>query len=492
MKKLKWGILVTFITLFLLPTAVFAANTNELAGVVLASPGETVSYDIKIKTTDTAVKYTTTLAYDSTVLELVSIENQSGWKGTNSIGNSPRDLSFTHTGTSGESTIATIKFKIKAGTGKSSFTISMSTSNITTLVKNDEDVESPVINPVSAITKTVSIKSTDNSLKDLKVNNKAVTNFSPMTYSYVMQVEGEVTSVALVAALNDTNASFVKDFGPRTVDIAYGENELLIKVKSESGEEITYKIMVTRIDNREKNNYLKSIIINAGKVKINFSKDITDYALNTYKLDALEIETQAEDKKSTVTVVKPDAIVIGNNIVTITVVSESKEERIYTLTINNTDKEVDTTLKNLTIEGYEINFNKETLGYEIRYNSKYKDGLKIYATTTTLTKDGVQIDDALLDKTNKNIKPGSIIEIRVYASDDIETVYTITVLKDNRLNFFFVIGMILIVVLAIVLVLIIRSKKKLNEATKKHEEAIKKEEEIQKTKEVVLNQRNEE
>ena len=467
-----------------IPYYVSAAN-NELDGVVLASPGDTISYDIKINTTDTVNKYVTTLTYDTVALELVGIDNQNSWTGTNTIGNSPLDLTFNHSsGLTGENVIAKIKFRVKKDSGKSSATINLSAPSITTILDVDGLLSYP-IKSLEKASKTVAIKSSDNSLSDLKVNNKTVNNFKKDAYEYVMQVESSVSQVAVTATLSNANATFVKDFGPRTVDVNYGENEVVVKTKSESGEEKVYTIRITRVDDRETNNYLKSIIINAGKVKINFNKLVLDYEITTYKLETLEVEVETEDSKAKTTVVVPEEVVYGNNIVTVTVLAESGEEKVYTIKINNIDKEMDTSLKTLTIEGYDIEFSKDILEYQIRYNPKYKNGLEIYYSQTALEKDGVKIDETLVQKTNKNLVPGSVIQIRVFTPDGVETMYTITILEDTRLNFFLILGIFILVILIVALLVLLKKIKK-NKAVDVGIEIVK-EEDLQKTKEMVLN-----
>lgn len=466
---------------FFIPKYAHAEVTQVLDGVELASPGESISYQIKVTSKDTMIEYSTSLIYDSTVLELVSISNQNNWQGANPTGASPLSLKFNHTGTSGESVIATITFRVKQSPTKVNATLSLQNSNAKIKTTAADGSESEGMLVAADVTKNFAIKSTDNYLKSLSVNGKSVNNFKTTTYNYVMQVESDVTVAKINAVPNHAGATFVKDFGNRDVPLEYGENEILVKVLSQAGEERVYTILITRVDNRESNNFLKDIIINGGKIKIDFNRNINSYRIKTYGLETITIDATTEDAKATYEITKPDTLIIGENTITIKVLSESKVERIYKVIIDNTDEKVDTTLKNLSIEGYHIDFAKNIYDYEIRYDSKYKDGLVIRKNSTLNSDDGVYIDESLLEQTNKDLKVGSVIKIRVYYDDENESTYTITIVKDTRLNFFFVLGLCVLIILVVIVIVLYTKKKKQKQVV---EETI---EELEKTKEMKLN-----
>ena len=246
MKKRFLSILV-LLSMILIPTAVFAAEGNKLVGDTLTSPGATVSFTIKVSSPETINKYDADLTYETAVLELVSIENGKGWKGDNAIGNSPLELSFEReSGVSGETDVATLTFKIKKDATKTESRLSLEGKYTT---EKDGTIKNLEENAV-----TLQIKSTDNTLKDLKVNKQTVVNFSPTTYSYSMQVESKVTSADIGATLNNNTAKFVDKFGPRNIPLDYGENEAKIKVKAANGDVLEYVINITRNDNRGSNN----------------------------------------------------------------------------------------------------------------------------------------------------------------------------------------------------------------------------------------------
>lgn len=445
MKRGKFLIGLLLSVLLLIPFKVSASSTVALGGNSSIGPGSTVVYDIQIASTESVNKFKTELTYDSTVMELVSIVNKQ-WQGNNKIGSSPRTLEFTSNGITGYSTVASLTFKVKTGTTKNSTTLKLSGSTLS--------VDSESIISAQEFIKNININSTDATLSALKINDKSVSGFRSKTYNYNMIVDSTVDTVNIKATTTNNNATFVTNYGPREINLQYGDNKIEVRVQAESGDINIYTINITREDTRTSNNYLKDIIINGGKIPIEFDKLVLDYTIKTYKIETLDIEAIPDDSNSKVAINKPNQIVIGENIVKIIVKSENGKIQTYTLTIINSDTQIDTKLKNLSIKGQTIDFDPSKLEYEIVYDKDMRNGIKIYATT--ISKDA-QIEII----GNEDLKAGSEIKIRVYAEDGSETVYVITLTQDSRINFFMILEIIIIIVLIILIIIqIIKRKKK--------------------------------
>lgn len=468
---LKSLLVVIFTVVLLLgKTNVLAASTNLLEGADLSSPGKTVTFDIKINADTTVNSYNATLTYETSILEFVGIENKNNWKGSNAIADSPVELSFTReNGITGESVVATLTFKVKADVTKA--------DTVLTLEGRTTDEEGGTINNLTKTTKNLAIKSTDNTLKDLKLNGTTIVNFSPNTYSYALQVPAITVTANIDATLNSATATFVEGYGSRAVPLEYGDNVIEVKVKSAAGEEKTYVLTITRQDNRGTNNDLKSLILNAGKVKLNFNKDVLEYRIKTYQLETIEVDATAEDDKAEVKIDKPEQLVIGQNVISIVVTSEDGHDKTYKVILDNVDYMIDTALKDLELFGCDenIHFKPDVFDYEVRYKTKYKDSLVIKPIVRSVDED-VKIDEPLLEKTMSNLEVGSVVQIRVYATDGTESMYTITFIKDTRLNFFLLLGSVIFVVLLVIfIVLLVKYRKE-----KKKEKQIK---EVKKNKE---------
>lgn len=448
MKKGKILFIIIFALLVFIPTKVSASNAIALVGASSVGPGNTVTYDIHVATDATSQKLTTELTYDTTVLELVSIVNKQ-WQGDNKIGNSPIHLEFTTNGATGVSEVASLTFKVKSETTKSATALQL---KYTTVAVISDDLESSILS-IDDYKKDINIYNTDATLSSLKLNGSAVNGFRSKTYNYNIIVDSSVSNANIEAIQTMKCASFVENFGPREVELNYGTNKVLIKVKAESGDIKTYTLNITREDTRATNNYLKDIIINGGKIPIDFDKLVLDYTIKTYKIDTLDIEATPEDSNSTVSVIKPNQIIVGENTVKISVKSQSGKEQIYTLVVINSDTEINTKLKNLSVKDHQIEFDSNKLDYEIVFNKSMEDGVKIYATTIS--------KDAKIEIVgNDNLKVDSKIKIRVFAEDGSETIYTITIVKDSRINFFMLLEILIIIVLIILIIIQIVKRNK--------------------------------
>jgi len=114
------------------------------------------------------------------------------------------------------------------------------------------------------------------------------------------------------------------------------ENTFSIVVTAENQTKTTYNIRIMRKDekgflgNVSNNNFLKSL--NIKDFDISFYKDTLNYEINVpLTVESLAIEAVPEDEKATLTIEYPDKLVFGRNIINIKVISESFEQKIYTI-----------------------------------------------------------------------------------------------------------------------------------------------------------------
>ena len=470
MKQIKL-LIIAVVTFFSLPSIVLAANDPiSLTTPKMASKDEEISVDIVLYS-DVAINgFKATFTYESSALELLSIVDKNEWVQSSSFSNqSPLSLDFSNeNGVNGSTTVATLKFKVKKDVAKTSTIL---TVEGTTKIKADE-----TINTLEKVTKTIEIRSTDNTLKDLKVNGETLTNFSPTNYMYSIEVPSNVTTANFEATLNDKTATFKDKYGPKNgASLDYGENTFEIIVISAAKEEKSYVVKITRQDNRGTNNNLSELIINSNKKLLDFKTNTLLYTITTHKLKTIDVTAVAEDPKATIKIDKPEELVIGSNEIKITVTSEKKDEKQYTVIINNSDKEIDTTLSDIELFGCDedINFDKNNYDYEVTYKSKYKDN-----------SDEAEYDKARLDKDMSNLAPGKKITITVKAKDGtegVESTYTITFKEDNRINFFLILGLIIFIVLLVIFIKLLinnRNEKKIVEEKEKDLEKTKRLEKV--------------
>ena len=469
MKRIKKLLLLI---LFIIPISVFAESKCSINAPAMASPGTEISIDIVTDNTVAIDNFKATLTYETSVFELLNIESKNGWIDNTELNkNSPITLDFAHNnGIKGQTTVATIRFRVKDSVSKSDTMITLEAS---TRNKDDE-----TINTIDKISKTIAIKSTDNTLKSLKMNGELLTNFSPKNYTYSPVVDAGVTTVTFEAELNDKTAKFKEKYEPKkNASLDYGDNVFEIVVISAAGEEKKYVVTVKREDNRGSNNNLKHLIINSNpKLLSDFNENTLEYQVTTHKLETIDISAEAEDPKATVEIKKPEKLEIGMNEVKVIVTSEKKEQRTYLIRVNNLDAEIDTKLKNIELFGCDesIKFDRNVYDYEVTYKTKYNEELVIKPVLNNS-------DDAeySIDKELSNLKPGDKVTITVSAKDgtkNVESYYTITFKKDNRINFFLILGLTIFIVLLVIFIKLVLDNKK---EKQKIEE---KEKEIEKTK----------
>lgn len=468
MKKIK--LVLLFISIFMfLPVVVNAAdNSVKINAPTMVSKGSDVSVDIILSSSVAVDGFKANLTYESSVLDLLNYELIDNWKQASSFETaSPVSLDFVHeNGIIGNSTVIRIKFKVKSDVTKTNTTLSIEGTS-----KSKED---GTVHPLAKNTVNIDIKSRDNTLKSLKLNGSELNNFSSNTYGYTQLVESTVTTANFDAELNDNTASYKKGFEPKKdASLDYGENLFEIVVVSASGEEKKYEVTVIRQDNRGTDNYLDKLIVNSNQHLFTFDKNTLNYTITTHKLKKIDIEAIPHDPKATVKITSdPEEMIIGTNTIKITVLSEKNEERVYTLIVNNTDKNIDTSLKNIELFGCDedLDFKKDVLDYEILYKSKYRDSLVIKAEANNPDEAIVNIDKESFSK----LKPGDKITITVSAKDgtkNVERYYTITFKKDTRLNFFLLLGIIIFIVLLVIFIyLYIKNKKQKKEIEIKEEE----------------------
>lgn len=210
-------------------------------------------------------------------------------------------------------------------------------------------------------------------------NNKTLAGFDSLSMGYETTVTSD--KVAVYATLTSTDSSYVDGFAPRTVDLNYGRNVILIKIKNKDGKIRTYTIIVNRTDDRENNNYLASVKLSVGS--ISFDKYTTNYDIevpkNTKKLSinaTLDSTTSAYIKGYT-----PREITLDEDVTSaiIKVTSESGISRCYVFTFVKSGAEVKNTmatstyLTSLSIPGTNFEFDSNVLNYSISIPYSYEN-----------------------------------------------------------------------------------------------------------------------
>ena len=143
-------------------------------------------------------------------------------------------------------------------------------------------------------------KSGNNNLSDISYRIKetdswkTVTGFIPSTNLYRIEVEGDVDEIYLNATVQDTGkATIVTDLS-NAFALAFGQQQIEIKVKAENDNITNYYVIVTR--KRKTDAHLKSIKID-GVYIVEFNENVFDYILPDvdYSKTSMEIEAELHD-----------------------------------------------------------------------------------------------------------------------------------------------------------------------------------------------------
>lgn len=265
-------------------------------------------------------------------------------------------------------------------------------------------------------------RSSNNNLKSLSVDVGTI-NFKSNTTSYSLSVGADVSSMKISASLDDNKASFVKNYGARTVKLSYGSSSHQVKVKAENGSVKTYTIKVNREDGRSSNSNLKSLGLSSGT--INFSKDVVDYTTSVpYEITKIDVIAFAEDSTAKVDVVSP-SLVVGENTIKVTVTSENGDSKVYTIVVTRLEEaEVlsnNNNVSSIDILGHGINFDPETEIYEINIGDEYALVIEVLLEDPTAK---------YVIEGNENLKDGSVIKITSTSENGDSREYKVLVNKE--------------------------------------------------------------
>ncbi len=336
----------------------------------------------------------------------------------------------------------------------------------------DVDGLESTINPV---TKTFRIASTINSLSSLNISVGTLNpKFNSDTTSYSTTIDA--SSITISAKAENSKSTISGDIGTKSLN--YGSNKFNITVTSESGSSKTYTITVIRPNNNSNNsnnsnnqtqnntnnqtskissnNNLKLLEIDYGNIK--FSKDVTEYKTSvSYDVENIEVKAEAEDAKSKVEIDGNKNLKVGSNVITIKVVSEDNQTKIYTIQVERKEKNQklssNANISNIEISNYLLNFDKNTLEYILTIKDEDKLDIKVYKedNTSNYTIEG-----------NNKLENNSIIRIISIAEDGTEKIYKINIIKkdyDKTIKLIFTVIIAILVLINIIRISInIRSK----------------------------------
>jgi len=172
------------------------------------------------------------------------------------------------------------------------------------------------------------LKSTNNLLADLYTSEGTLEPaFDPLQQYYDVNVGSDVGSVEVFA---EADSKYAYVFGTGTYSLAYGENEVIVAVISESGNLREYLVKIHRAYNKN----LISLVVSDGELSPAFDKNITAYSVSVpFEIDKLVAIGFKEDPSATVIGNGEYELEPGTNTIDITVKAIDGSTKTYTLAV---------------------------------------------------------------------------------------------------------------------------------------------------------------
>ena len=210
-------------------------------------------------------------------------------------------------------------------------------------------------------------------LSSLTISTGSLTpNFSASTYTY--SATTSESTVTINATLASNSASFVNGYGPRTVNLNYGTNNIQIRTQDGNSTN-TYTIKIKRSDGRSSANTLSSLSVSSGTLEPNFSALTNSYNVKVGSdVESVDIAaTLADSGSSFVEGYGPRSVKInaGYTRAAVKVKAASGSVRTYTILFGKDGGDVEltksdkATLESLELSSGTIDFDSMTFDYNI-------------------------------------------------------------------------------------------------------------------------------
>lgn len=197
-------------------------------------------------------------------------------------------------------------------------------------------------------------KSTNAKLTGLSVSVGNLTpEFNSSETSYkVYNVRDTVKSLTITTKCDMCNVTIKCDSGctnylnQNKPELVVGKNILKISTISEDGSNTSeYDLIIYRGETTDNSPFLKDLSVENFTLAEKFDKEELDYTLTVpYETEALNIIATPEDENAKVEIKGLENLIVGENVVTITVTSaETQDKKIYNITVVRSEVEETTT-----------------------------------------------------------------------------------------------------------------------------------------------------
>ncbi|GGI45545.1 hypothetical protein GCM10008018_12700 [Paenibacillus marchantiophytorum] len=182
-----------------------------------------------------------------------------------------------------------------------------------------------------AVTRQAQALSSDASLLDLRVNGTTLNGFAPDKLDYALSVPYETTVSTVTYTAASPAATVAVNGGENMV---VGSNPVTVTVAAQDGTMKVYRIAVSRqAQALSSDAYLLDLRVN-GTTADGFAPDKLDYALSVpYETTVTTVTYMVASPFATVVVSGGENMVVGSNLVTVTVTAQDSTFKRYDITV---------------------------------------------------------------------------------------------------------------------------------------------------------------
>ena len=192
--------------------------------------------------------------------------------------------------------------------------------------------------------------------------------FNTKKYYYTVTVPSYVESVNVVAKAKNDKQTIT---GAGTRNLVYGDNLVVVTVTAQNGDSSTYKIMITRPDDRTSNKSLQSLTIT--NTEIRYEEGKYTYETEVSKsVDKIFISASPVDPNTTIVGLGEKNLSMGMNTFEIIATSSDGTSQTYTFKINRSSIEFQSFNTGISLASLKVN-GKE---FDTKRSDKYLYVLK--------------------------------------------------------------------------------------------------------------------
>ena len=220
----------------------------------------------------------------------------------------------------------------------------------------------------------INTKDSDNTLKTLELyanNNKINLDFDSSKEIFNLNIL-DTKEITIKASLNSNKATFIKNYGPRDIILNNGYNKVLIKILAENNNEKVITLNINYQDSLVDNNELESLVIN--DINVNLNNENIEIILPN-DIDKTSIVAIPKNDKATVNY-EDINLVVGDNKITIEVISVSGISKIYNINVIREDKEI--LLSDIPVKENTVIINKDNSLINIICYSIFIIGITVF------------------------------------------------------------------------------------------------------------------